>query len=365
LLRVAAVPIIASISAFFLWQSNQVRVATAAFDRANKIAAQLSGAGWQGNPGDFIDMNRAGAEAARTRPDDIRFRYWWAMNQWYTISDVHDPVTGDVLLDQAKTKTLRASADDLQAARWICPTFGPLYAQLGQWEQDFFGQSVDGARHIRMAFQLAPGDATVCFILATLEAEEGNWAESVTHFRRAADLDRSMFGDAADLYVSYFNRPTVAVDLAGDSVERLRLVAQKLRDRGKDQSVGPTTGPATRPADERAALDADARAERLIRALAAKPDASAEILGEMGLICARDRDYKAACSYLERALWSDYGRQDWRLVYAKCLIKIGDKEKAAEQARAILRAQPQMIEAQDILDDLFEPTTQAIHDVMP
>ena len=362
--RIGALAVVVAISTYLLWQSNEVRMATAAYEQASKLAGQLAGGGWQGDQGDFTDMNRAGDESVRLRPNDIRFRYWRAVNRWYTISDVHDPVTGDVILDDAKTRILREVADDLQAARWICPTYGALYAQLGQWEQNFLGQPAQGAHHIRLAYELAPGDPTVCFVLATLEAELQDWPHSVTHFQRAAELDPTMFNDAVDLYVSYFKRPEAAVQLADKDVEQLRLVSRKLRALGKDASAGPTTGPATRPADEQAALEADARADDLIRAAADRPNASAEILGEMGLLSAQRGDFKGAVYYLGRALIPNYGEQDWRLVYAQSLAKLGRKQEAIHQAEIILAARPQMSEAQDLIDQLTPPTTQTLDDLL-
>jgi tetratricopeptide (TPR) repeat protein len=201
-------------------------------------------------------------------------------------------------------------------------------------------------------------------VLATLEAELQDWPHSVTHFQRAAELDPTMFNDAVDLYVSYFKRPEAAVQLADKDVEQLRLVSRKLRALGKDASAGPTTGPATRPADEQAALEADARADDLIRAAADRPNASAEILGEMGLLSAQRGDFKGAVYYLGRALIPDYGEQDWRLVYAQSLAKLGRKQEAIHQAEIILAARPQMSAAQDLIDQLTPPTTQTLDDLL-
>jgi Flp pilus assembly protein TadD len=236
---------------------------------------------------------------------------------------------------------------------------------LGQWDTDFLGHPADGARLVRMGYELSPGDPTVCFILATAEAEEGNWSDSVRHFQRAAELEPSMFRDAADLFVSYYHRPDAAVQLAGDDVEQLRLVSSKLRELGKDATTGPTTGPATRPADEQAAMAADARADALVRAEADLRTASSEILNEMGMMCVKKNDLEGACKYLGRALTLDHGQQDWRMVYAQCLAKIGKKDDAARQARIILHARPGLTQAQDLLDSLTDvPTTQSIDDLL-
>jgi O-antigen ligase len=350
-------------SGWLLWQANDVRLASAAYSKADEISEHLAGSNWTGDQGDFTDMNRAGEEAERLRPNDMRYRYWRAMNGWYTISDVHDPVTGDVILSDDKRKVLRGLADDLQQGRWSCPIYGPLYSQIGQWYRDFLGDPVEGARLIRLGFALAPGDPTVCFVMGIQDSVEGKWADSVEHFRRAASLSPTMWSDAIDLYVSYFKHPESAIELAGSNVEQLRVVARRIRALGKDPAAGPTTGPATEPSDETIALQADKRADAIVRANADRPDASAKTLAEMGLLCAKEGDDKGAVAYLGRALKFEYGEVDWRLVYAKSLAKVGRKDDAIHQAEIILRIRPHMQEAQDLIDELSEPTTQAIQEL--
>jgi tetratricopeptide (TPR) repeat protein len=211
-----------------------------------------------------------------------------------------------------------------------------------------------------MAFQLSPGDPVSCYIMALLDAEEGRWADSITHFQRSAQLQTSRWQDAVNLYIHYFHRPDMAVKLAGDDVEELRQVAATIRAFGKDPALGPTTGPATQPADEALASQAEQRAADLVRAAADQPDAPPSTMAERGLLCFKERDFPAAIKYLGKALKYDYGEVDWRLAYAQSYAEIGNKDEAMRQARIILRERPQMSEAQDLIDLLNRPTTQAL-----
>jgi len=299
----------------------------------------------------------------RYRPSNMTFQYWRAINRFDTISDIRDPVTGDVILNDEKMRILKGLVNDLQNARWSCPVFGPLYCQLGQWERNSLGQPALGDKYIRMAFELAPGDETVCFVMGMLEAEEGNWVKSVSYFQRSEKLKTAMWEQGMNMFIGYFHRPDMAVALAGDDVEQLRTVASMLRSLGKDPALGPTTGPATQPADEALALGADQKADRLVRASADHSDASAQQLGEMGLLCDKLGDAKGAVHYLGRALTLDYGETDWRMVYARDLAKVGRTDDATHQAQIVLRERPQLQEAQDLLYQLDKPTTQSIDEL--
>jgi tetratricopeptide (TPR) repeat protein len=196
-------------------------------------------------------------------------------------------------------------------------------------------------------------------VLAELDADEAKWPESVKHFQRAAKLSESMFRDAVDLFLGYYHHPESAVELAGNDVLQLRFVAAELRALGKDPTTGPTTGPATQPSDEADAMQADVRAEKLIRATADSSSASSKILGEMGLLCFDRQDYSGAVNYLNRALKIEYGRQDWRMAKARALVKLGRKDAAIQEAQTILLSQPGNSDAQNMIDDLNAPTTRS------
>jgi tetratricopeptide (TPR) repeat protein len=207
---------------------------------------------------------------------------------------------------------------------------------------------------------LAPNNPSVCFIAATLYAEQGAWADSVHMFNRTALLSNSMRGDAIDLYIGYFNRPDLALELAGNDVEQLRALSRKLRERGKNP---PATSPATQPADEAIAVAADRRVDDVIRASADDPYASSTMLAEMGLLCLKRGQAAQAIPYLSRALNLDYGRVDWRMQYAHALEAVGRKSDAIHQAEIILRQRPKLPEAVDLIDRLSTPSTRALSEL--
>jgi O-antigen ligase/tetratricopeptide (TPR) repeat protein len=361
--RATALVAVVIVSALLLIQANSVRLATAAYVNEDHLARQLESAGWKGDSGDFIDMNRFADESVRYCPGNLTFQYWRVMNGFNTISDVRDPNTGDVILTDEKLRILKGLVSDAQNARWSCPLFGPLYCQLGQWEQNSLGQFALGDKYIRMAFELSPGDDVVCFVMGMLEAEEGHWPQSIGYLRRSEKLKPAMWEEGMNMLIGYFHRPDMAVELAGDDVEQLRNVASALRGLGKDPALGPTTGPATQPADETLALKADEQADKLVRASADRPDASSQQLGEMGLLCDKLNDGKGAAHYLGRALSLDYSETDWRMIYARNLAKIGRTDDAIHQAQIVLRERPQMQEAQDLLYQLNGPSTQPIDEL--
>jgi O-antigen ligase/tetratricopeptide (TPR) repeat protein len=363
--RGAAVALIALGSILLLWQANQVREAKADYDIEARLAEQLSMQQWRGDPGDVTDMNRAADAAAALRPNDMRYQFRRAMNRFYamTANTPLDPVTEDFILDDQKRAIVRDLADDLRKARWVCPTYGELYAQMGQWERSFLGRRDEGANHIRIAFELDPGDVTVCQAIATLDGEEGKWDESVQMFQRAVKMAPGALGDSIDLYVGYFHRPDIGLKFADDDIDRLHMLSQKLRSLGKDPALGPTTGPATQPSDEAVAIEADRRADKLIRAAADSPDASADTIGQMGMLCSQNRETADAIKYLSRALTLAYGDVGWRMEYARNLAAAGRKDDAIEQAETVLRIRPHFEPAQDLIEHLSTPSTRAMEEL--
>jgi tetratricopeptide (TPR) repeat protein len=209
-----------------------------------------------------------------------------------------------------------------------------------------------------MAADLGPGDFMVSLVTGTLDGEEGKWADSVRHFQRAVLLKKDEVNEVVNLYVGYFHRPDIGLQFADGSINSLRLLAQQLRALGKDQSAGPTTGPATRSSDEAIALQADRRADALVRAAADQKDAPPEILGEMGLLCVRQKDWEQAVSYLGRAELKAPDQMDWRLALARSLLEVGRTEEAVSEAQSILRHRPQWEPAQELIDRATHPAGQ-------
>ncbi len=112
-----------------------------ASDRATAIADRLAPLDWKGTEADFARLMGEASAAVAADPSDVKARYMLACYRWHIASR---GVTEDPSRDNAPPDATaapgpdRADAlrvvDELNAAREVCPTFGPAYAVAGQIE---------------------------------------------------------------------------------------------------------------------------------------------------------------------------------------------------------------------------------------
>jgi O-antigen ligase/tetratricopeptide (TPR) repeat protein len=363
--RFAGLLAVCALAVPLIYQAYLAYEGASASDLQRHIAGELAQRNWKGDPGEMTDMIRASDRAIAFCPNDIRYHFWRAMDRsdpLFATAPV-DPVSLSPLFDAQQLAELRGLAADLEAARYLCPTFGMLYAQLGQWYRSVLDRPDYGAELIRMAYVLEPQNDTVCWIAGTLDLDERRWADSIRHYREALKLQPNFAGEILDLYIAYAHRPDIALEFASQDVSLLHQLASKLRAKGRDPAAAPTTAPATQPADEAIALAAEARVSDVARAEADKPDASPATIAEMGRVSLQDKNYPEAVKYLGRAVLHEYSNADWHSEYARALKEVGRRDDALHEAKTTLRLNPTDQSARDLVDELTAPSTQTIEEL--
>lgn len=325
------------------------------WDRALKLAEHLEGLDWQGSNPQYIDLIRFAGQAADLQPGNVEYRHWLNVYRWRAISRQTQPTGELVLGPQGIEHTRRLVAEFAEAIRQ-CPTYGPAWTMAGQLNYYVLGNNDLGRRQILTGYELAPCDATVCFVAGLLEVTEhaqmasagGSDGEAANAgnpegdlpglacFARASTLDGRLFTDCAAIYVDT-GHPDLALELAGDDVGRLSRLAGLLARR------------------EDEATRAEAVRERLFELLsarAAEPDAAGHTLAALaGMLAERGREDEAVALY-QRALTLEYGHIGWRLALARLLAQNGDPAAAIHQARICLRLAPEHAGAARLIEEL-------------
>lgn len=325
------------------------------WDRVLALAEHLEGLDWQGSNPQYIDLIRFAGQAADLQPGNVEYRHWLNVYRWRAISRQTQPTGELVLGPQGIEHTRRLVAEFAEAIR-RCPTYGPAWTMAGQLNYYVLGNKDLGRRQILTGYELAPCDATVCFVAGLLEVTEhaqmasaggsdgeaanpGNpdgGSPGLACFARASTLDGRLFTDCAAIYVDT-GHPDLALELAGDDVGRLSRLAGLLARR------------------EDEATRAEAVRERLFELLsarAAEPDAAGHTLAALaGMLAERDREDEAIALY-QRALTLEYGHIGWRLALARLLAQNGDPAAAIHQARICLRLAPEHAGAARLIEEL-------------
>jgi tetratricopeptide (TPR) repeat protein len=335
-LRLAALVCISGVWAWALLGANSVRLAEAHWDKAHAIEQTLINEDRQGSDEEYLDLISNAAVAADYQPDNVKYRHWLNVYRWQSISGLSDPNTGEVVLPDHTMETVRTIANELHDSRLLCPTYGPIYCVLGQIERSVL-EDPAGADHIRKGFQLAPNDATVCFVAGLLEVEEGQIEAASAKLDRAVQLDGRFFRVVADIYVNFLERHDLAVTLAGESAHRLIHVVNLLAESDEHQVL---------------AEQARHRVKELLESKCQEPDAPAGAFASLAKIYRIERDKEAAIEHYRRALVLDYGQIGWRLALTRLLAETNKIPEAIREARTCVRLGPQFKAAEKLLDDL-------------
>jgi len=334
--RILALGCVVAVFSWALAGANGARRAEGYWKQALRVERDLTEKGWLGSDAEFTEILSYTAAAADLQPRAISYRHWLNAYRWRAISRVADPNSGQIIMTQQSMEFVRRIVAELHQARALCPTFGPTYCVAGQLER-FVLDDPAGAAHIRTGYRLAPYDATTCFTAGLLDAQEGKLEDSLAKFTRAVQLSGDYFPDVVDVYVFEFNRPDLAVSLAGDDYGRLGYVAGVLSELTEHQDL----------ADQ-----ARASVARLLKEKCSAADAPASALATLAYLCARQQDHAAAIEYFRRALVLDYGQVQWRLAQARCLSEMNLVPEAMHEARICLRLRPQMTAATRLIEEL-------------
>ena len=291
---------------------------------------------WLGDNDEYAELLSYAQVATEYQPVNVRYNYWLNVYRWRAISRVADPVTGELVMTDETLDFTRRIVADLHDVRKLCPTYGATYSMVGQLEYFILNEPV-GIEHIRTGYQLAPCDATACFVAGLLDVMQEEYEVSIEKFERAVELDGSMFEDVVDVYINQANRPDLAVQIAGDNIGWLSRVATILSE---------MTG------HEELAAQARRDVIVLLTEKCRQDDVSASALASLAHVYLREEDYPAAVEYFRSALVMEYGQTSWRLAMARALAQQGENEQAIHEARICLRLRPQMTAATRFIEEL-------------
>jgi len=334
LLAIAGIWVWCIVGSIAAWRAEE------RWSRATRLEAALRKKNWQGTNEDYVALLKEAEAAVAAEPGNIEYRYWLGVYRWRSISRITHPKTGEMLVSKKHARRIVA---ELNQARALCPTYGPLYSTIGQIEKFVLGDP-SGADRIRLGHKLAPYNATACYLAGLVDALEGDHDASLEKFQRCLQSEGGSFRSMADVYLHQVNRPDLAVTLAGDDVGRLLHVADALHEMPGHQSLA--TQVRERVSNARAA------AMQALKAQCDKPGVSASTLASVAAIWRQEKNNRAAIECYRRALALDYGQVGWRLELAQLLAEAGHVSEARHEARVCLRLRPQLASAQKLIESL-------------
>lgn len=324
----------------FLFGANNERVAERHWRKALVAESILSRKNWQGTNEEYIELIKNAAVAVDYQPHNVKYRYWLNIYRWRSVSRMTEPATDNTLIPVQAINFVRQIVDELHKTRLICPTFGPAYCVVGQLEKYVLGNP-DGATMIRKAYRLAPCDAAVCFVAGLLDTQESRpgWIDkSLKKFKRAVQLDERMFTRVADVYINQLKRPDLAITVAGDNIDRLIYVVNKLADFEEYNEL-----------QQRTRL----QMTELLKSRCEQPGVSAGVLAHLAAVHRGEKAYDDAIDCYRRALALDYARADWHFDLARLLAKTKQIPEAIHEAKICLRLNPEFEAPTELIADLL------------
>ncbi len=308
-----------------LMEADRARAAEAQWTTALDAEQTLMANQWQGSDAQYVVLLRHAAKAADGQPDNIKYQHWLNMYRWYSVSRTADPDTGDLVLNPETLTFVERIAEQLSRARRICPTFGTTWCVLGQLERFILNRPEDGKRHIEEGVKLAPCDATARFVAGRLALEEGKDEVAQEHLGRAVDLDWRLYREVASLLIERFDRPAMALAMAGDEVGRLNVIANLL-DTTRQNSAS--------------VAQVRAKLVTLLEEKCRQPGVSAWTLAWLAGIYWREGRMAQAETHYRQALAKEYSQIDWRFDLARVLSETGALREALQEAEICQRLQP-------------------------
>lgn len=299
------------------------------WNAATRIAAGLETEGWTGSDDDFRRLLTAAASATAWQPGNVKYAYGLSSYRWRSLarSDSASP---------ERCEFASRVADDLLAARVLCPTFGPLYSLAGQIQYFELGRP-EGAGLVRTGARLSPQDKTSAFASACIELMEGRPAPAREMFSRAAAMGAPS-GDIIDAWLGV-GMPEQAYSFAAGDRRALELLASRLP-----------------PSEAELITRSRKEALLLLSSESAGADASADVVAHAAEAYATLGDRAAAIDLYRRALPKDYSRWDWHLRLAQLLYAEGKLTEALDEAKISRRLQPSSTEAANLIRELTGKT---------
>lgn len=326
--------------AIFAWiwaivGTNNARLAEISWKKVVAAEERLVNKNWQATHAEYADLISHARAASAYQPGNVKYRYWLNVYRWRSISQTIDPNTGDAVIQESSTAVVGEIVNELDKARVICPTYGPIYSVVGQIEKFVLNDS-SGSEKIKKGFHLAPCDPIACFVAGRLDAIEGNTQDCIEKFQKAMQLDASLFPAIVTIYINYLSRPDLAISAAGDDIGRLNHIANVLDEMQYNDLTEQVLE----------------KIKHLLEVKCSQPNATAPELATLANIFRKQGENKAAIECYQRALALDYGQVEWRLDLARLLAQMQRIPEAMREARVCLQVRPQLQAAQKLIGDL-------------
>ena len=307
-----------------LWDGARAAMAESIWREALVLERDLADQQWNGSNEEYAAIIRKAQEASKLEPGNIKYRYWLAVYRWHAVSRVRDPESGALIFTPLQLKFVERIVEELKGLREFCPTYGPAYSVAGQLEL-FILERKEGKRLIEQGYMLARNNPTACFVAGLVEAMEGRDSRALEKFKRSLVLEPSLFGEIVDLLINKFKKPKLAVELAGDKVQRLLQVVRLLKKLAPEDKITKET---------------ELKAKKALQIACQDPDAPYYLMATYADYCRKDGDYDSAILYYKRALDYQPANVGWRFSLAQCLAEKVRYREAIEEARICLRLRP-------------------------
>ncbi|MDD5010549.1 MAG: O-antigen ligase family protein [Phycisphaerae bacterium] len=334
--RIGAIILLVLTTAVSVWsinESQKTRIAEGWWEKASVIEKKLVADNIQGSDDDFERLISYGTKAVQAQPGNIEYRYWLNVWRWWEAGRQIDSDVGG-LSNEGMEKTYGIVAD-LKDARFLCPTFGPIYCLMGQLQKFILFEPV-GEDNIRKGVMLEPNNELALFAAGCLDISEDKPVESFEKFRKSIQLRSTFFKDIVKIYIEQAKRPDLAIEIAADNIQQLKYVEAVLAQSEDFKPYAETAQLKMLEAAESAVLKNAAALDDLI------------FLGDYY----KNSEPEKAAEYLSAALLQDYGNSRLRLKYAEVLAETGRFEEAIQQARICLKLNPGSKQAKRLIAEL-------------
>lgn len=321
----------------FAWSfdgANRKRLADKQLSEAFAIESELIKTKWLAGDNVYSELLNHAGLAVSYEPDNVNNLYLLNVYHWRKINRTNAPSVSSDIVKNDTIIFAKEINNNLDAARKLCSTYGPVYTLSGQIEKYILGQD-KGSDKIKKGFMLAPCDPVACFIAGYLDICEGRFEDCFAKLDKAVELNASFFGDVVKIYTDDLSRPDKAIEISGDIPSRLLyLVSYFTESRYEDL-----------------AQECRMKVKNILEKKCVSSGSASDNVS-LAQIYKQLNEKKSAIEYYHRALALDYGQVSWRIELAKLLADSGDIPEAMNQVKICLRIKPNFKEAEKLLADL-------------
>jgi tetratricopeptide (TPR) repeat protein len=295
------------------------------FNHAERLASALDDAGWRGSDAQYAALFDAAAAAVRAEPDNAHHRYRAAYYRWMWVASQVDEQTGRVRVNDQTVSAARRVVDELNDARASCPTYGLVYALLGQIELKFLNRPEPGYAHIESGWRLSRNDADAAFVAGQADARRGRFDDAARKFDDALRINPNVVERVIAVYLHQYNRPELAAQGIGNRYVELIRLRDELRKR---------------PEWAELATAAELKAFDVLEVECARGDAPAWKYGMLGAFRTDQKRYVEAEKWIARAMQDEPANMHMRVRHAELLHLLGRTPEAIDEARHVYKMYP-------------------------